>query len=305
MMKFRMLNVHKLMATTIAFLIMALSISSYKLNAASVTCNRTYYVYNALTSTYLRQYTLSALDSENNTNTRSVIGPDERELDWSKSGVCKITTTAGSFGTGFVIDEHTIATAAHCLYNNTAGSRSISDILLFDTSGEITLHATPVEYHIPVDFISRLTTNSGTNEYDYALITIEEDLSDYACFDLGVMLDGFTTTGTALSVTGFPGEVNNALVNTFEIHNMYTGTGIISNQNAFSFNFQLTYTNDVTGGNSGGPVYLIETRCGYTYYTVIGINTASATTYNIGTRITTDLISFYKNKSNLDLETEE
>lgn len=300
MMKTKMLSIQKMVAMIIATLIMVLSVSSYQMNAGAVNTEQYYRVYNAQTGSLMRRYKLDPLESH--TNTRSIIDDDNRDVDWSKSGVCKIITTAGSFGTGFVVDAHTIATAAHCLYHNQAGSRSLSDILLFDTSGNITLHATPIEYHIPINFISKLSSVSGTNEYDYALITVEEDLSDYACFDLGVMLDDFTTSGTTLSVTGFPQIVENTIVNSVNNHNMYTGEGIILSQNDFSFDLQLTYTNDVTGGNSGGPVYLTESRCGYTYYIVIGINTTSLTAYNLGTRITTDLIHFYKNNPNLNWE---
>ena len=80
---------------------------------------------------------------------------------------------------------------------------------------------------------------------------------------------------------------------------MYSGNGQIYDGN----DKIITYTVDTSGGNSGGPVYLTESYKGKTYNTVIGINVAHPNVedpkYNIGTRMTTDLIHFYTNNPNI------
>ena len=88
------------------------------------------------------QYTLNPVDTLSSTNARAVIGDDTRVVDFSKSGVVKINFTASNgesyWGTGFVVDEHTIATAAHCVCEQTngknavpAGKRSCKHLRLF------------------------------------------------------------------------------------------------------------------------------------------------------------------------------
>ncbi len=124
---------------------------------------------------------------------------------------------------------------------------------------------------------------------------------------LSAILSAVVLTATAsglsslqVSLTGFPGELNN---NNTGSNTMYTGTGNVSN----GTNMRLYYTADSTGGNSGGPVYITETRLDKTYYTVIGINVSGISQngvplYNSAIRINTDLLHFYCNNPNLSWE---
>ncbi len=114
-MKAKMINSKKMLAVIITVLMTVLVLSSYQMKANAVNTAQTYKVYNATNGSYLRSYTLNPLTADN--NTRSVIGEDERVIDWTKSGVVKIMTSNSYIGTGFVIDAHTIATAAHCVKN--------------------------------------------------------------------------------------------------------------------------------------------------------------------------------------------
>lgn len=294
----RAINRNKIIAVMSAIVVFMVSMCTYSVEANATNINREYWVYNAQTGTYLRKYTLGALSDYNNTgNTRDIIGiDDERQPDWSKSGVCKIILSTG-VGTGFVVDEHTIATAAHCVYkspDDTAGyGYRINTVLLYDTYGNISLQATPIEYHV----FEKWVNGSTIDGFDYALITVEEDLSDYMCFNLGVMMDSFATTNTEIYVTGFPGLVMNEEGNLVAANGMYTGEGYLVDNLEFPSQLRIAYTNDTTSGNSGGPVYITETRGNYTYNTVIAVHTTGAGTYNIGTRITTDLLHFYLNNS--------
>ena len=51
-------------------------------------------------------------------------------MDFSKSSVVKIMDSYNYRGSGFVVDEHTIATAAHCVLDE-----QLSEILLFNSNG--------------------------------------------------------------------------------------------------------------------------------------------------------------------------
>ncbi len=128
-------------------------VPTYKDNTNMANTIRRYHVYDAKTGNYNKSYHLPPMSSVN--NSRAIIGDDERVIDWTKSGTVKLITTPlddsvdydYSEGTGFVVSDHVIATASHCVYN-----QKISEILLFDNTGKVTLHATPVEYHIPDDY---------------------------------------------------------------------------------------------------------------------------------------------------------
>lgn len=303
-------NVLKFKKVTSVFMAMLLMILSFSYtandNSNAVNSSKTYNVYNA-NGNFLRSYSLAPL--ETNYNARKVIGDDERVIDWTKSGVVKIIISTYSFGSGFIVDKHTIATAAHCLYDyDLKMFEGVTKILLFDADGNVIKYKddkgiekdsiTPVEYHLPKEFI---TNNQNRKESDYALITVEEDLSKYMCFDLGIPLDAFVNgeTNATVSVTGFPGYLNNDeshLVNTHNKHMMYTGNGKICSGSNNKF---IYYEADTSGGNSGGPVYITESLNGKTYYTVVAIHTTGAN-YNYGTRIDTNLIHFYKSNDNIE-----
>lgn len=299
------ISMKKIVSAMAAVLIFMLSVCSYSMNTGAANTSNTYRVFSASTGNYLRSYTLDPIPSAN--NSRKIIGIDEREIDWSKSGVVKIMTEGDYIGTGFVIDDHTIATAAHCVYEqHYICGIELSEILLFDVNGNVTLHATPVEEHIPLGYINAnplYSERSATQ--DYALITVEEDLSDYICFSLGVPLDSVKDNNTVVSVTGFPYEIDGVdePVNTYSRHEMYTGSGIIVDAPTDHLD-QLYYSNDTSSGNSGSPVYVTESRGGRTYYTVIAINVGYTNLplyqYNIGMRMTTDLINFYNANDNLN-----
>lgn len=292
MSKIKTLNAKRCVAVFMAVLMMILSLS-YTNNNQTDAANTTkrYYVYNSKTGVNKGFYDLEPLISSNN-NPRYVIGNDERVIDWTKSGVVKIIDSDGAFGSGFVIAPHVIATAAHCLYNyESRKPKKISKILLFDSNGTQAMSATPSESHIPLEFINATASNSNiyTTESDYALITVKEDLSNYACFNLGVPLDSFASKQPVVTVTGFPSDKYN---NGNNQHTMYSGNGIVTNMD----DGLMYYNVDTYRGSSGGPTYITESFNGNTYYTVIAINIAGNSFYpqhNIGTCITTDLIHFY------------
>lgn len=257
---------------------------TYSVSAANVNTSCVYYKYTG-SGTYVSQYTLSPVGvvQTPTVSTYSIIGDDDRYMDFSKNGVVRL---ASNGGTGFVVDEHTIATAAHCVYNRTTGSAvPVTKIDFYSTSNSAT-NPTPVKtitevesIHIPRNYI----TQSSFRNYDYALITVEDDLSDYLCFNLGYPMDSLEDADRDIYVTGFPGE-------SFDV--MHTGVGDILRCKEFVIDFDA----DVTGGHSGGPAYVVTVFQNKVYYTVVAIVThAVGNIYNYGTRMTTNLLHFYLN----------
>lgn len=297
----RAINRNKIIAVMAAIVVFMVSMCTYSAEANATNTSRTYKVYDAQSPSEdpIREYELLAL--KNNNTTRSLI-EDNRYPDWSKSGVVKIMNSAGYNGTGFVVDEHTIATAAHCVYRKStdplrpSGPLTVSNILLFDSEGNVEMNATPVEYHVPANHVG--TDDSFDARYDYALITVEEDLSDYMCFNLGATLDNADEYDLDVKITGFPQEVtidnNDETVNDYFSHNMYTSEGTITDVTEM----QIVSYHYTSPGNSGGPIYIEETRGSYTYCSVLGILSSGVSPdYVCTTRITTDLLHFYLNNS--------
>lgn len=304
--------------------------------------SETYHVFDASTGDHLL-YNAYALYNFNPIPNNSinepdapdaVIGTDGRIPSWDKSGIVKIMSPDAQdnfMGSGFVVAPHIIATAAHCVFDAGAlipddlfsqrGYR-ISEIRLFNNNGVNTLTATPVECHVPWSYISSAYNGFAVNEYDYALISVEEDLSDYMCFNLGVGLNSAVTNETNITISGFPAYVNGIKVNDYEHDQMYLGSGFLRewddyiSEDIYDYyhydeDRMFFYDVDTSGGNSGGPIYVtkhVYDKNGnnhQVYYDVIGICKSEYApngigVINMGTRMNGELLRFYLENSNIN-----
>lgn len=296
-----MLNIKKfnvrlsaVFVSMVVLFVTVFSLSSSKADAGDLTFK--YKVFNATTGNYLREYSLTVEGNK----TRDIIGgTDDRVIDYTKSGVVKLIVKHKNFnlpyiGSGFVVDDHTIATAAHMVEN-----RQITSILFFDQDGNNCMTITdPVEYHYPSDFV-----RTGKASYeDYALITVKQSLEDYRCFDFGMMTEEFPDLASnVISVSGFPGEVRgNKEANTVSHHELYTGNGVVVGYETEHTGYVdfIKYTADATGGNSGGPAYVTEHINNQIYYTVIGIHAGGSTANNAAIAMSPTVLKFLRGNSN-------
>jgi V8-like Glu-specific endopeptidase len=265
---------------------------SYKSTVALPTQeDRYYYVFSASSGKMVDTYTLDSDDAptitSSSASTRGIIGDDDRTLETSLKGVVNI----GNNGTGFIIGEHTILTAAHCVCNRSEQvGNSGMKIYLYDNGSynNASVTATPVQIHVPGKYVD----TKGYGEYDYAIITVKEDLSDYMSFNLGVARSN--AVGKTISVTGFgcntdPPTPN---INSSLIREMSTGSGKLTTIS----DYYIHHDADVVNGDSGGPLYY--TKDGVK--TVVGIHNSSGTDFNSAMRITTDILQFAYNNSYID-----
>ena len=156
---------------------------------------------------------------------------------------------------------------------------------------------TPLEIHEPSLFIS---TNPLQEYYDYALITVKEDLSSYPFFELGVY-DSMLDKNVTATITGFPGLIEDnstgeeiRVNDGADLHTMYSGSGVVLSSNGF----KITHNIDTTNGNSGGPLYITERYKDTIKYVAFGIHNLGVEegdTYNHAVQINSDIIKFYKN----------
>lgn len=120
-----------LFISTLLFCLVAI-VPINKVYAAEVNSIMYYNIYDS-DGYYNGSYSLSASPTLSTSNSRGVIGTDNRVVDFTKSGVVKIITSAG-MGTGFVVDSHTIATAAHCAYSKSSAESDFIAVCKFQKS---------------------------------------------------------------------------------------------------------------------------------------------------------------------------
>jgi len=256
----------------------------------STSTSRNYRVYNAQNGSYKRNYNLSVEDFDNSDNTNMIIGTNDMIEDWSNRGTAKIVGN-GFLATGFVVDSHTIATAAHVVFDTDSNiPKSLTSILLFDQN-ETPHPFTPKEYHIPTAF-KNLSEYSET--YDYALITVEQDLSDYMSYNLGAITDYAATNQLTVGISGFPGGYNS-----YSTHTEMLSLGSI----VLSTDLNFKHNADTQHGSSGSPVYISESYNGINYHTVIGIHVRNYEEENEdlngGVRFGAHELKFYRANNNL------
>ncbi|MDE6729442.1 MAG: trypsin-like peptidase domain-containing protein [Oscillospiraceae bacterium] len=288
-----------------------------------------YVKYNYKAQKISGEYTLSMpkeYNAENAISTYGVIGDDDREYMKNQSefsgiigvelGIKKSSNENSrwySAGTGFIVGDHQIATAAHCVYGTYDESddeyhfysyvdSSKNRLFLYDENGNKTGEMlTPVEVHIPSDYIEKSQIGEEVIYYDYALITVEEDLSKYTHFNMGLVKEPYSSTflNANIYVSGLPDIVNSTKNENNKIAKgcgkMYTGSKVHPNE-------ILYYTTDTSDGDSGAPVYTTtKYKVGnteYYDYTAIGIVSGTVGIYNYGVRVIPLIQRFYNSNPN-------
>ncbi len=263
-------------------------------SSATQTTGRTYRRYSYKEGKYLSNYTLTpnnmSLDADT-TQSRGLINNDDNRTVAHGAENAAIVAI-GTVGTGFIVGDHTIATAASCVYN---GNQIRTNLVVYrhDTTGNIVgIPMTISEIHVPANYSTK------GSQYDYALITVDQDLSTLPHFDIGNAYS-FTASEAGsipLHVTGQPDLVGDDL----DVENptgvLYTHNGsVYDNSNGSMFYFNM----DATAGQEGAPVYTItrEAYNGEFYYTYTALSlfAADSNGCNRGPRMTKHHLTFYGN----------
>lgn len=259
--------------------------------------SRSYYICSPTTGAVIpnSSYTLPLVSNlQQASSPRTIIGGDDRYAEDGFDGVINVQySTGANAGTAFVIDSHTLLTAAHVVYNKSG----LKFKIFTDHDTQSNIPITPVAYHVPSEYV-----NNNNICYDYAIVTVEEDLEcyngygyeDYSFinFDLGLMRNEMSLS-KPVYVTGFggDGEITPELEDVKS-----TGVGTLLNTSNTDTDYRIYFDTDIVPGNSGSPVY-IKNPDGSN--SVIGICTHQSTYYNSGIRITSDILKFVFNNSHL------
>ncbi len=239
-----------------------------------------------------------------------VNGADDRYLDTNSSVVRIRARYNGMYGntvhqgTGFIVSDHVIATAAHIVDSYPEYIDRLYDVQVYITDNETGQEVVydVKEVHVPQDYI-----DTEGDDYDYALLTVSEDLSEYGTFSLGLVRDDvLDNRGLTVNITGYPKQIEDENGNAVSAENeLYTGRGSLIRVN----DNRIFFTTDATEGDSGGPayvqtVYQVGSNAPVTLNTVIGIFSGTGlmspddhytNKKNQATRITEPILQFYRN----------
>lgn len=276
-----------------------------------------YIKYDAKTGNELANYNIPIKEDISPATSRSIINEDDRYIDYSQSGVVLLYSGNKVIGTGFIVDGDKIVTAAHVVFDTT-NDIPVSDLkyVLYNSNGQkIDINGNVQSdsytginadsYHISDKYFRASSYGYNSEDgngrrFDYALIKVNQDLSKYQCFNIGLLRNGIANTDTTFYVTGY----NTANPDTNKEHSVssefagkiVTGSGVLCDTKGLSGSLgskiglrNIFYNIDIMPGESGGPVY---TKNSDGSKTVVGINTGSAEGFNIGTRFNTRILSF-------------
>ncbi len=238
----------------------------------------------SLTKVDLYPYAVNALSEAGINST------DPRPDATSGEGIVNIADCA----TGFIIGKHEIMTAGHMAYY--AVGHQFSDIQHIYVSGtnaaDHSIDLTPVSCHISKDYktiADKIASSSSTPEKaccDFAIIVVEEDLTEYGILPLGIANSDAISNETYLHTLGYLFEGNKPLK---------YGSGYLTfYQNIGDFYYLKSDNMYTYGGTSGGPLYSSCKINGEVFTTVIGIASAgrheiSRSTY---AGVTSDTLKF-------------
>lgn len=182
-----------------------------------------------------------------------------------------------SGSTGCIIGDHLIATCRHAVKGYTTQSQLNARVVDCGGDGtpEATLTVTAVHYADP---------NVKDGSYDYALVVVKEDLSQYGVFNPGVTTNTFENQNREVTVMGWK---SNDLT---DIHSYFikdSGTALPATSEI------MHYALATHGGESGAPVLYKDSPVG------IHISGGDGSTYNCGVRIDSQILNFYFNNDNI------
>lgn len=284
-------NFRKTVSVLVALIIMFISVCSYS-SVTAETNGITYWRHDC-TSSDLSSYTSYSLSFAEAAASPATVFDTNNMVRCYDTAVVRIEEI---HGTGFIVGNHVIATAAHCVYNNSGFL--VNNISIVDSDNNVIDTIQPKYIHIP-EMYGRVRNIN----YDYALIYVEENLSEYGMFYLGNPLDSYISNQSSVVVAGFPESYPYGYTQDWGMR--FKSAGTISSEHTTGT--RLYYNSDTVYGNSGSPVFVTE---GVTYNgtleqynTVIAIHTRgddgeNPVYNNSGVRVNSDMLYFYYSNPN-------
>ncbi|MCD7713013.1 MAG: serine protease [Firmicutes bacterium] len=184
--------------------------------------------------------------------TLGVIGTDTRFYTYPYSNpYCAVAyLTCGDYrGTAYIVSEHVMITAAHCVADDETG-RVYGNVYVYFglySSSLSSASYTKVQASVTSYPTAYFGDNGGANsKYDYCILTFEDAIvCDYY---FNCIKSGNVSTDETIYVTGYPKyHTSSSTI----IYYQMTSSGAISSRSSY----MVYYSNDTSKGMSGGPIY--------------------------------------------------
>lgn len=216
------------------------------------------------------EYSLTKVDrypyAVNALNEAGIYSNDPRPNATSGEGIVNIADCA----TGFIIGKHEIMTASHVVYY--AEGHQFSDIQHIYVSGtnaaDHSIDLTPVSCHITKEFKTQIDNEPNVadepkSSCDFAIIVVEEDLTNYGILPLGIANSDSISNKTSVHTLGYYFRGENVL--------KHERGNLVLSKNFSDFYYLESENMYTFMGSSGGPIYFACKINGETYVTVIGV----------------------------------
>jgi V8-like Glu-specific endopeptidase len=180
--------------------------------------------------------------------------------------VCLITDTIGGHSyraSGVIVGPHTILTAAHVVWDQDIHASAINIVVYPDYSpgSPTSFDAVAIHYN-PVDDSNDLL-NKPESQSDFAVIDVAQNLTDYGWF--GIKAD---YTGGQGNISGYPAGPNG------DNYTRQDTSGAL-NLDQFYNVFDYSSAFNVSGGSSGGPLWINDTSASSPGPYVVGLVSTS------------------------------
>lgn len=256
-------------------------------------------------------YQLTTESDDNRNNNRNAINLYDMDRNdqvlCANEAVVKLSTSTYYRGTGFIIGDNIVATAAHCVYDKKSGTFYDFSVDIIGEDGQKIKSYQPASIHVPLEYAN----NTDDGLMDFALIYLEDvdqnengvvdgkGLTRHGKFNLGLSMDSLPSKNTRVTVCGFPSKDGypDGYQNTEDDEFLrFEAEGNLVGYDTYN-NCRLVYKAYTHGGHSGGPVYVTETYTDkngdeYSYKTVIGIHHSGSGIDNFGYRFTPEILTF-------------
>ncbi|MDE6520910.1 MAG: trypsin-like serine protease [Ruminococcus sp.] len=247
-----------------------------------------------------KTYTIPVGESTNAVEDIPVAYASQDNTKDNENIACVEISSSIGVGSGFIVSNNTIATAAHCIYNDSSNEFAKNVKVKVYVDENVSYTASAEFLHMPSKYING---NDCDVNYDYALIRVGDfkdkngnkvNVGKYSV-NLGIMTDEFINAKKgSLTSVGYT-TIDN-------IHTRYQSTGVISPDiPSHEYAYRYHIESKGGGGKSGGMTYFDSS---YTFpgssstintRSTVGVHTSGGDGHkSYGVRVNLNLIRFYK-----------
>ncbi len=246
-----------------------------------------------------KTYTIPVANTTDSFDSPVAYASEFNTKDKENVACVEISSSIG-LGSGFIVSNNTIATAAHCIYNASSNEFAKNVKVKVYVDENVSYTASAEFLHMPSKYING---NDCDVNYDYALIRVGDfkdkngkkvNVGNYSV-NFGIMTDEFINAEKG-SLT----SVGYTTVN--DIRTRYQSTGVISSEipsHEYAYRYHIKAKS--IAGKSGGMTYFDSSYTNpgnnYTINTrsTVGVHTSTGKEdESYGVRVNLNLIRFYK-----------